>query len=229
MKTAVNNALADHGLIATDGSDTDARTALKSYFAGLGRPAPKASADVVAALRRKGDPRVRESADDKLLQGAVEALGRRAGMREWRDKPVSADARDLQYRSLLGISEAYRRATGRRAAGDDHDVAAEALRGAGGAVVMSSGKVHNAPADFPNVLSALAGKMMNQAMPTRGRPTGNRRRRSPASRTSSRSRSSPRASSASCPGWRTGTLSRTRPSRRRRASSRATPAATNSA
>lgn len=112
----------------------------------------------------KREIRAGESGDDKLMQGAVEALGRRAGLRQFAEKPVSANARDLQHKSLMRVAEACLRATGQRVLGDDDDIAAAALRGSGAPVVMGPAAGYNTPADFPNILSALAGKIMDEAM-----------------------------------------------------------------
>lgn len=110
------------------------------------------------------------AADDKFAMAAVDALWHRSG------SPVAAAARplpegrDLRYKSLLQIAELTLTRAGQRVMGDPDDIAALALRGDGSTIVIrASGGVDGdagfgRPGDFPNLLSALAGKMLDLPM-----------------------------------------------------------------
>ncbi|HEV3025202.1 MAG TPA: hypothetical protein VGX76_22175, partial [Pirellulales bacterium] len=111
--------------------------------------------------------------DDKFFVGAVDALWHRSGSPFAAAKPAIPEARDLAYKSLLQICEMTLARGGQRVAvGDPDDIATAALRGSGqtlnprasldprqadGATDSGFGRV----ADFPNILSALVGKMLD--------------------------------------------------------------------
>jgi signal peptide peptidase SppA len=106
------------------------------------------------------------SADGKFAQAAVDALWHRSG------SPVAAKAKplpesaDLRYKSLLQIAEMTLQRSGVRYAGrDPDDIAAAALFGDGSPIPIRAHSDGDGgfgrPGDFPNILSALVGKMLD--------------------------------------------------------------------
>lgn len=119
------------------------------------------------------DARVTNDAEDKFGALALEALAHRAGAArgaDGRPAALSAAARDLRHRPLLAIAEQCLQMTGRRAApGDAEEIAIAALEGDGRIIptirAASGGDGSYArPADFPNLLSSLMGRILDVQM-----------------------------------------------------------------
>lgn len=101
--------------------------------------------------------------DDKILSGAVEALGRRAGFKA--DPKLDSVSHDFKYKTLLQIAEISLQATGKRVNGDPDDIAKAAIRGDREDITIRADTLGYArPADFPNLMSNLMGKAMDIAL-----------------------------------------------------------------
>lgn len=104
--------------------------------------------------------------EDKFAIAAVDALFHRSGSPAAAKAKPLPEARDLRYKSLLQIAEMSLAQGGRRVMGDPDDIAAAALRGDGETLIIRAGATDagagfGRPGDFPNLLSALAGKMLD--------------------------------------------------------------------
>lgn len=104
---------------------------------------------------------------EKFAELAVDALWHRSGSPAAAAAKPLADARDLRYKSLLQIAEISLGRAGQRVMGDPDDIACRALRGDGETIVIRAGGADGSdagfgrPGDFPNILSALVGKMLD--------------------------------------------------------------------
>lgn len=120
----------------------------------------------VSSARNDGGG-VSHASQDKLFAAATEALERRCGplAPKYAGKPVSPFARDLEHKSLMQLAEIFANAGGARVH-DPDEVARLALRGDGGDIVIRQdlGEGYARPADFPNLLSNVMGKMMDVAL-----------------------------------------------------------------
>lgn len=133
--------------------------------------AAKAAAQPPVSTGR--DARVTADGEDRFAIAALEALAHRAGAHRQADgtpAPLRPEARDLRHKSLLQIAEQCLRATGRRQGfGDDDELACAALEGDGRRITIiraaSGGDgAYARPADFPNLLSSLMGRMLDVQM-----------------------------------------------------------------
>ncbi len=102
---------------------------------------------------------------DKFGEAAVEALGRRNDL-EYEDEP-SATVQALEYMPLIQMaSECFRVQCGRAPIGDPDQIAmaalgdVEAMREMG---IYSADTAYQTPGSFPNILSGLANKTLEQA------------------------------------------------------------------
>lgn len=104
---------------------------------------------------------------DRFATDAVDALLMRSGFEATSQEP-SQEATRLQTAPLAHVARQCLSLSGRRvdALDDPEQVALEALQMAGSnvAVISATGPAYNRPGDFPNLLSALAGKMLDQAI-----------------------------------------------------------------
>jgi len=109
-----------------------------------------------------------EAAADKFQAAAVDVLWHRSGSPAAADaKPLDA-GRDLRRKTLVQIAELSLATQGVRTAGmDGDDIATLALRGNMDTIIIrqdgggDSDYGYGRPGDFPNILSALAGKMLD--------------------------------------------------------------------
>lgn len=110
---------------------------------------------------------VTADAVDKFTDAAVDALMFQAGV--WPEKKeLTPAATALKQAGLSHIAHETLRLAGKppRAFATKETIALEFLQlgGAGASVFASDGGSYNRPGDFPNLLSNLAGKMMDQAL-----------------------------------------------------------------
>ncbi len=103
--------------------------------------------------------RVGRSHDDKFAAAAVESLLHRSGFAE--GEPSQA-ARELRFVKLSELAERSLAAAGVQTAGmAPEDIARDALKGDGSEMYVSAGSGSSMrPGDFPNLLSNLAGKIL---------------------------------------------------------------------
>lgn len=112
-----------------------------------------------------------EASADKFQAAAVDVLWHRSGSPAAANHKPLETGRDLRRRSLLQIAEMTLQTQGVRVAGlDPDDIASMALRGNTDTLIVrqdgggDTGGGFGRPGDFPNILSALAGKMLDLPM-----------------------------------------------------------------
>jgi signal peptide peptidase SppA len=101
---------------------------------------------------------------DKYFQGARDALLLRFNGLAEGEKP-SQFARDMQYFGMLDFAKMSLQLSGHRLSSmDPDDIARAALKGDGGDITIRASDYSTArPSDFPNLMSALMGKMLDVA------------------------------------------------------------------
>lgn len=106
---------------------------------------------------------INKSADEKFGSAAAEALFDRSGLRD-DTSFLSHEATDLYHLSLLQMAEKSLQLRGVPTVGMDRDeLARHALQGGGEEIHIRAADGGARPGDFPNVLSALMGKMLEPA------------------------------------------------------------------
>lgn len=132
--------------IASDVSYSDALVKFTEEKAGKMQPVSKVKASVEGA------------SEDKFKAAATEALTRRCGLGA--DTELNSIAKDLEHRSIMQIAEesvCIASGNSRLTGVDPDDIAQMAL---GGQVEGFAATGWNRPGDFPNIMSALANKVM---------------------------------------------------------------------
>lgn len=109
-----------------------------------------------------------EATADKFAQAAVDVLWHRSGSPAAAGENPLEVGRDLRRKSLLQIAEMSLQMSGVRVAGmDPDDIATRALRATGDTLIIrqdgggDTDGGYGRPGDFPNILSALTGKMLD--------------------------------------------------------------------
>jgi signal peptide peptidase SppA len=110
---------------------------------------------------------VREGGQEQFVTDVTDALLLRSGYEASSEQP-SNDAQRLQNAPLSYIAQQCLQMAGRRvdpyADAEQTALAAMQMAGAEVVTISASGIAYNRPGDFPNLLSNLAGKMLDQAI-----------------------------------------------------------------
>lgn len=117
----------------------------------------------LANTNRPTTPKVNvtQAGEDKFFAAAETALLHRSGARSLAGKPLTGAARDLQYATLLSIAEMSLKARDVRTTGLPPDeIASLALSQSPGELHIRAGDFTARTTDFPNLMAALANKML---------------------------------------------------------------------
>lgn len=111
----------------------------------------------------KTPARVTHAGEDKFFAAAEESLLHRLNSQAVRGKQISAEARDLRYMTLLQMAEQSLRLQNVRTQGLPPDeIAAMALGQSAGDMFIRAGDFTARTTDFPNIMAAVANKMLMQ-------------------------------------------------------------------
>lgn len=132
--------------------------ALLSWTENLSRTETAVSGTHQAGVDANGRLEFGPAALEKFDTAAVEALSSMMGIN---DEPLSASAKPLQYKKLLHFAEESLRIQGIRTEGMiEEEIAAAAMALDGDIIIRDGESSYNRPGTFPNLMSALAGKML---------------------------------------------------------------------
>lgn len=147
-----------------DISDDDVNAAIES-----GQDIASIRSDWVAKAAQAGRPVQRETIEpgeaayDQFLAAATDAILDECDARN-SNEPLSAAASDLRNAGIFGIAKQTLQMQGQRVIGNDEEIAARFLQLGGAYSIGSMEASVNRAGDFPNLLSGLAGKILDNAI-----------------------------------------------------------------